>query len=89
MGYGVNTQWGSLRGRAKGAGSSKGKSTRTAKRRRSASAQHARKKSSLKKRRSLPLDPRGQKIGKAPRDWGGSQIDWILYQQNKGPGKWS
>jgi hypothetical protein len=89
MGYGVNTQWGSLRGRARRAGSSKGKSTRTASSRRAGSARRARKKKTVSTRRSLPLDPRGKKIGKAPRDWGGSQIDWILYVQNKGPGKWA
>jgi hypothetical protein len=56
MGYGVTSVWASQRGRASGAGSSKGKSTRTAKRRTSASARRAKKKSPSRKsqRRSLP-----------------------------------
>lgn len=93
MSYGVNT-WVGQRGRARAAGSSKRKSTRTGKRKRSGSARHVKK---SKKRRSLPLaakskiDPRDYHalpIGKAPRGWGGSQAEWFLYSQGKGPGKW-
>lgn len=49
MSYGVNT-WAGQRGRARAAGSSKRKSTRTAKRKRSSSARRAKKKSSRKGR---------------------------------------
>jgi hypothetical protein len=51
MGYGVNT-WASQAGRARAAGSSKGKSTRTAKRKSSGSARRAKSKRP-KQRRSL------------------------------------
>ena len=54
MGYGVNNQWESLRGRARAAGSSRARRTRTGKHRRSGSARRARKSGSLThKRRSL------------------------------------
>lgn len=94
MTYGVNS-WAAQLGRAPAAGSSKRRSTRTGKRKKAASVRRAKKKQT---RRRLPalakskkLDPRDYHalpIGKAPKDWGGSQTEWILYSQGKGEGKW-
>ena len=102
MGYGVTQTWASPLGRARAAGSSKGKSTRTRKRRSSASAPRAprkrRKTSSRKrtqKRRVLPAvggrDYHAEGIGAKPHDWGGSLAEWIAYRTDKTgkvPGKW-
>jgi len=52
MSYGVNTLWAAQPGRARSAGSSKRKSTRTAKRKTSGSARHAKKKRSTSKSKS-------------------------------------
>lgn len=98
MSYGVNT-WASLTGRARAAGSSKARSTRTAKRKTSASARRARKprkKTSRQKRRGLPAAQNGRDyhaegIGAKPHDWGGTLAQWIAYRNDttgKVPGYW-
>jgi hypothetical protein len=97
MGYGVNQTWASLHGRARAAGSSKGKSTRTRKRRASGSVPRApsrRKKTSRPKRRSLQSgskDYHAEAVGPKPQEWGGSLAEWYAYRNDKTgtvPGKW-
>jgi hypothetical protein len=99
MGYGVNQTWASPLGRAPGAGSSRGGSTRTAKAKRSSSARRApskRKKTSSPKRRGLQKaqsarDYHAQGIGAKPVEWGGTLAQWIAYRTDKtgkAPGYW-
>jgi hypothetical protein len=87
MGYGVN-QWASQPGRARAAGSSRGKSTRTAKRKSKSSARRAPKKSATKKRRSLQSQDQEQRgLTKPPKGWAGTKAEYIRFLSG-GPGKW-
>lgn len=102
MSYGVNTLWAAPHGRARAAGSSKARSTRTAKRKKASSARRARKRSSAtgsrsrrtsggSKRRSLHQDYHAEAAGKKPQDWGGTLAEWYAYRNDKTgtvPGKW-